>query len=71
LDVIEIQHPDRDACRYIRNFLVDAYAINELRLVEDFESAKAFVERPIEQELLCVHRERGVLTLDGSRAFPT
>ena len=48
LDVIEIDHPDPNAKRYIRNYLVDAFALNELRLAETFEAAKRVVERPIE-----------------------
>ena len=48
LDIIEIDHPDPDAKRYIRNYLVDAFALNELHLAETFEAAKKVVERPIE-----------------------
>ena len=48
LDVIEIDHADPDVKRYIRNYLVDAFALNELRLAETFEAAKRVVERPIE-----------------------
>ena len=33
LDVIEIDHPNVDCRRYIRNFLVDAHALNEVCLV--------------------------------------
>jgi len=52
LDVIEIDHPNKDCARYIRNFLVDAFSVNELRLAEDVMAAKAVVERPIEQVTL-------------------
>ena len=48
LDVIEIDHPNQDCCRFIRNFLVDAYSINELRLSDTLDAAKAVVARPIE-----------------------
>jgi chromosome segregation ATPase len=48
LDVIEIDHPNQDCCRFIRNFLVDAYSINELRLADTLDAAKAVVARPIE-----------------------
>ena len=52
LDVIEIDHPNKDGARYIRNFLVDSFRINELRLTEDLMAGKAVVERPIETVLL-------------------
>ncbi len=48
LDVIEIDNPNKDCARYIRNFLIDAFCLNELRLSEDVMSAKAVVERRAE-----------------------
>ena len=52
LDVIEIDHPNKDCARYIRNFLIDSFRINELRLTEDVMAGKAVVERPIETVVL-------------------
>lgn len=49
LDVIEIDHPNPDCARYIRNYLVDASSLNEVRLTETFAQAQAVVNRPLEE----------------------
>ena len=47
--MIELDHACADARRYLRNFLVDRFRLNELRVADDFMQAKAVVQRPVEQ----------------------
>lgn len=49
LDIVEIDHPDNDCRRFIRNLLVDRFNLNEIRIAPDFQSAKNVAERPSER----------------------
>ena len=71
LDTIEIDHPNKDCRRFIRNFLVDRFKLNEVRVAEEFLEAKVVAERPAEQITLSngVRHElrRICYSLDGSK----